>query len=138
MGHPLHALSQSPLAGGSGDFTITAFVKPGGALMGTNPATWSGRRGILGYASSANGFADAPSLVMVGNGLEYSVNQPIGDGSADPKFVRRTALIENVFTEHRWSTQGETDTGVQGAHLNPLGLFLTPLGLFLRTSILFV
>ena len=88
-------LLQSPLAGGSGGFSITVFVKPGGDFMGTNPATWSGRRGILG-------FADAPSLVMVGNGLEYSVNQPNGDGSADPKFVRRTALIENVFTEHRW------------------------------------
>ena len=28
--------------------------------------------------------------------------------------------------------------GVQGAHLNPLGLFLNPLGLFLRTSIPFI
>ena len=36
--------------------------------------------------------------------------------------------------------QGATDSlGVQGAHLNPLGLFLNPLalGLFLRTSIPF-
>jgi hypothetical protein len=31
---------------------------------------------------------------------------------------------------------GETDRGVQGAHLNPLGLFLNPLGLFLLTYIL--
>jgi hypothetical protein len=30
---------------------------------------------------------------------------------------------------------GRNIYGVQGAHLNPLGLFLTPLGLFLRTSI---
>jgi hypothetical protein len=34
--------------------------------------------------------------------------------------------------------QGATDMGVQGAHLNPLGLFLNPLGVFLRTSIPFI
>ena len=34
--------------------------------------------------------------------------------------------------------RGETDRGVQGAHLNPLGLFLNPLGHFLRTSIPFI
>jgi hypothetical protein len=89
------ALPQSPLAGGVGDFTITVILKPGGPLMGINPATWrTGRRGILG-------FADAPSLTMVDTSLEFSVNQPAGDGSADPKFVRHTTLIENVFTEHR-------------------------------------
>ena len=88
------ALPQSPLAGGSGDFTITLFLKPGGAVMGTSPGGWLGRHGILG-------FGDAPSLTMVDGGLEYAVNQPVGDGSADPKFVRRAALIESVFTEHR-------------------------------------
>ena len=31
--------------------------------------------------------------------------------------------------------RGATERGVQGAHLNPLGLFLNPLGLFSRTSI---
>ena len=33
---------------------------------------------------------------------------------------------------------GSNRWGVQGAHLNPLGLFLNPLGLFLRTSIPFI
>jgi hypothetical protein len=33
------------------------------------------------------------------------------------------------------SVAGSNRSGVQGAHLNPLGLFLNPLGLFLRTSI---
>ena len=33
------------------------------------------------------------------------------------------------------SDAGSNREGVQGAHLNPLGLFLKPLGLFLRTSI---
>jgi hypothetical protein len=33
---------------------------------------------------------------------------------------------------------GATDGGVQGGHLNPLGLFLTHLGLFLRTSTPFI
>jgi hypothetical protein len=33
---------------------------------------------------------------------------------------------------------GRNKYGVQGAHLNPLGLFLDPLGLLLRTSIPFV
>jgi hypothetical protein len=30
---------------------------------------------------------------------------------------------------------GRNGSGVQGAHLNPLGLFWTPPGLFLRTSV---
>ena len=32
----------------------------------------------------------------------------------------------------------EQQIGVQGAHLNPLGLFLNPLGIFLLTSIPFI
>jgi hypothetical protein len=35
-------------------------------------------------------------------------------------------------------TTGRNIQGVQGAHLNPLGLFLTHLGLFLRTSTPFI
>ena len=37
-----------------------------------------------------------------------------------------------------WQETGRNRYGVQGAHLNPLGLFLNPLGLFLRTFTLFI
>jgi hypothetical protein len=36
------------------------------------------------------------------------------------------------------SQAGRNRQGVQGAHLNPLGLFLNPLGLFLRASVPFI
>jgi hypothetical protein len=112
-------LPQSPLAGGTGDFTITVFLKPDSRgqssvltglrtceltnLCTQNPGTWSHgpkRRGILGFDGAHSG---SPSLVMVGNNsLEYSVHQPNGDGSTHPKFVRHATLIENVFLEQRW------------------------------------
>jgi hypothetical protein len=88
-------LPHNPLAGGSSDFTITVFLKPGGSLMGLNPAIWSGRYGIVGSE-------EAPSLVMVGNDLEYSVRLPNGDGSTVPTFVRHEGVIADLFTEVRW------------------------------------
>ena len=44
-------------------------------------------------------------------------------------------FILRIFDQ---SGPGSNRQGVQGAHLNPLGLFLTTLGLFLRTSIPFI
>jgi hypothetical protein len=79
-------LPHSPLAGGVEDFTVTSFIKPGGPFMGLNPATWSGRHGIVG-------FHGAPSLVIVGRALEYSVWDSVG---------RHAKLIPEVFTEVRW------------------------------------
>jgi hypothetical protein len=46
-------------------------------------------------------------------------------------------LAAGSTTERPWLA-GRNRQGVQGAHLNPLGLFLNPLGLFLRTSIPFI
>ena len=62
--------------------------------MGLNPATWSGRYGIVGSE-------EAPSLVMVGNDLEYSVRLPIGEEHR-PTFVRHEGVIADLFTEVRW------------------------------------
>jgi hypothetical protein len=39
---------------------------------------------------------------------------------------------------HVWSGPGSNRSGVQGAHLQPLGFFLNPLGLFLRAFIPFI
>ena len=55
-------------------------------------------------------------------------------------------FVDKVIGEATWTdtsmdgvfVAGRNRQGVQGAHLNPLGLFLTPLGLFLRTSIPFI
>ena len=47
-----------------------------------------------------------------------------------------TAAMYQLVDE--WCDTGSNRSGVQGAHLNPLGLFLNPLGLCLRTSIPFI
>ena len=47
--------------------------------------------------------------------------------------ARSPALVSTCRAFSRGAArieQGETDTGAQGAHLSPLGLFLNPLGLF--------
>ena len=51
-----------------------------------------------------------------------------------------TTLMGFVSAGFHWfqCQAGSNRQGVQGAHLNPLGLFLNPLGLFLRTSIPFI
>ena len=48
-----------------------------------------------------------------------------------------TEIKEEGYDELEFLS-GRNRQGVQGAHLNPLGLFLNPLGLFLRTSIPFI
>ena len=47
----------------------------------------------------------------------------------------RSGLAMQMLHSLATSMTGRNRREVQGARLNPLGLFLTPLGLFLRTSI---
>ena len=49
--------------------------------------------------------------------------------------VSSAGITLTLVNEYLRARQGETDKGVQGAHLDPLGPFLNPPGLFLRTSI---
>ena len=68
----------------------------------------------------------------VAQAVERAIAEHRGAGDALKELLgdlgaRRTALIG-----------AQQIGGVQGAHLNPLGLFLDPLDLFLRTSIPFI
>ena len=81
-------------------------------------------------------FTDASLFARFDARLELRNHQP----AKGPRVIEPTEAWETqaVFAYNHVVAREKQIGGVQGAHLNPLGLVLNPLGLFLRTSIPFI
>ena len=91
--------------------------------------------GVVG--DSPSGASDAPFLASMDDASDRTrATQKYLQGYL-PLDVGLGGVSYDPSLGEGWAP-GRSRWGVQGAHLNPLGLFLNPLGLFLRTSIPFV